>query len=487
LRVKINILKNNIFSRLKAGNIDKLEYELYNKKIQALQIKYKIYMADRIIYVYNNYMNDKQKWYRLDTSAKIYPALESLRNPSIFRMSATLKETVDPILLKQALENISDRFPYYNVHIKKGLFWSYLERNESEHIIWKDSQSPCRRITPIFNNGYLYKVKYFNKKIALDIFHVLTDGYGAMEFLKCLIAEYLLLKKDITEIDHTYILDKDASVPIEEEEDAFLKVLEEHKDELPEEKKRSLMGKKSYFTLKGKPLPNGTYQVVTGMVSANELKDISKQYNATITQLITSLYLEALIHLQAKNIKNKDKHLNVSVQLPVNMRRFYPKATMRNFALFVIPYINPREIKGFDEIIEEVKSYMKEHLTTEHLLTMVEDNCSIAANFFVRHVPLFLKNIIIRFMNNTAGSTQFTVTLSNLGLVKLPENITEHIDYLDFVLGPTIHNKCTCSMLSFNDKTAISFGKTIKSAFVAEYIFKRLVEMGAKVEVKSNY
>ncbi|MBN2878649.1 MAG: hypothetical protein JXN65_03370 [Clostridia bacterium] len=432
-------------------------------------------------------MNDKQKWYKLDTSAKIYPALESLRNPSIFRVSVTLREQVNPDLLLHALKNIRGRFPYYNVHMKHGLFWSYLEHNNNEPIIWKDSQSPCRRITPIFNNGFLYKIKYFNKKIALDMFHVLTDGYGAMEFLKCILAEYLLQKNEISDIDSQYIIDKNEIPAEEESEDAFLKVLEEHKDELPAEKKRSLMGKKTYFKMKGKMLPHSSFQVVTGLVSAKSLKEISARYEATVTQLIVSLYLEALIHVQAKQVKNKEKHLNISVQLPVNMRRFYPKKCMRNFSLFVIPYIDPRETKNFQSIVDEVKDFMKAHLTTDHLLTMVEDNCSIAANFFVRHVPLFLKNIIIRFMNNTAGSTQFSVTLSNLGVVKLPENMEEHIDYFNMVLGPSIHNKCTCSMVSFNDKAAITFEKTIKSSFIAEYVFKKLVEMGAAVEIKSNY
>ncbi|MEX1377130.1 MAG: hypothetical protein AB1Z23_06570 [Eubacteriales bacterium] len=432
-------------------------------------------------------MNNKSKWYRLDTSAKIYPAMESARNPSIFRMSVTLKKAVNPNILLQAAENIKVRFPYYAVKMKKGLFWSYLEQNTSEHIIWKDTQSPCSRIHPMFNNGFLFKIKYFNKRISVDFFHVLTDGYGASQYLKSLVAEYLKLTGDIDEIDGNKVMEKSQQPDEEEHQDAFLNVLEKQKDMLPEEKKRSLFGKNVFFKEKGKSLPVGKYSVVTAIADIKQLKEISKGHDATITQLIASLYAEALIHLQKVQVKDIKKHKNVSVQIPVNMRRFYPTKCMRNFALFIIPPINPREIKSLDDIIQQTKLFMSDHLTTDHLLTMIEDNCSIATNFFVRHVPLFIKNSIVRFISNTSGTTQFSGTLSNIGVLDLPENMKEHIDYADFVLGPTTHNKSSGAMISFGNKAAITFGRSIKSAFIAEHVFTRLVELGVEVTIKSNY
>ena len=432
-------------------------------------------------------MENKMKWYRLDTSAKIYPALESIRNPSIFRMSITLKKKVNPHILLEALENIKDRFPYYNVHMKKGLFWSYLEQNTHKSLVWKDTQSPCSRIHPAFNHGYLYKVRYFNKKISIDMFHVLTDGYGAMEFLKCIIAEYLLLIGDIDEIDTEFIMDKNAEPESEEYEDAFIRVLENERHKLPQEKKRSLFGKNKCFKLKDNLIPVGKYRVITGIIPVEDLKKICKKYDATITQLMASLYLEALLHLQAEQEKNKKKHKNIAVQLPVNMRRFYPINCMRNFSLFIIPFIDPREVKKLEDIIREVKSFMGEHITEDHLLTMVEDNCSLASNLLIRHVPLFLKNIVIRFITNTSGSTQFSGTLSNLGVVKLTENIKPHVDFADFVLGPSTHDKCACSMASFDDKVAVTFGQSIRSTYVPEYVFSKLVKLGCHVELKSNF
>ena len=63
----------------------------------------------------------------------------------------------------------------------------------------------------------------------------------------------------------------------------------------------------------------------------------------------------------------------------------------------------------------------------------------------------------------------------------------ESINYADFILGPSTHDKCACSMISYNDKVMMTFGKTTKSNFLPEYIFTKLVELGVNVEVKSNY
>ncbi|MBW6458910.1 MAG: hypothetical protein K0B52_07100, partial [FCB group bacterium] len=64
-------------------------------------------------------------WFRLDTSAKIYPAIESPEEPTIFRLSMTLQEDIDTNRLQQALNIVKPRFPYFNVYLRVGIFWHY--------------------------------------------------------------------------------------------------------------------------------------------------------------------------------------------------------------------------------------------------------------------------------------------------------------------------------------------------------------------------
>lgn len=429
-------------------------------------------------------MAKNSKWYRLDTSAKIYPALESSRNPALFRLTVTLHDKVNKFTLLSALKDIKHRFPYFNVHLRKGLFWNYFEENEGRLIVWRDTPSPCQRIYPAFNNGYLYKIRYYNNTIALEIFHALTDGYGAMEFLKCLVARYLFLKGKIDE-KQPGILQLNEEPADSEYEDAFLRVLEEEKEK-PIEAKRSLFGKVENFQIQDKHLALGQYKVITSIIEVADIKKVSKSYNTTITNLLASLYLEALIHVQASQVKDVRKHKTVAVQIPVNMRKYYPSTCMRNFSLFVIPTLDPREVHCFEDIVTIVKQFMAEHLTHDHLLTMIRDNCSIATHQVIKHVPNFIKKHVIRYITNTKGATQFSGTISNLGIVQFPDQMQPHIESITFLTGPSPHNKYSSGVVSFNNQLYFSFGRSIKDAYIEKHVLRRLVQMGVRIKVKSN-
>jgi NRPS condensation-like uncharacterized protein len=430
-------------------------------------------------------MKNKKKWYRLDTSAKIYPAIESIKNPAVFRISLCLKYVIDKDILLQALKDIKHRFPYYNVHLRSGVFWNYFEQNDNELIVWPDSPSPCERIYPTFNNGYLYKVKYYNKNITIEFFHGLTDGSGALEFLKCLVNRYLLLAGKI-EGKTKGIFDIDEKPHPDESEDAFVKVLESLDDPTSINKKRTLFSTHNSFQVSGKPVKAGKLKVITGIVPVEDMKRLSKEYDVTVTQLLTALYMEALIHIQAMQVKNKNKHKNVSVQVPVNMRKYYPYRCMRNFSLFVIPSIDPRSVTKFDDIIAQVKRFMNAHVNKEHLITMIDDNISITKNQVVKHIPVGLKNMVIRYIDNTKGSTQFSGTISNFGIVKLPKNIQEHVENITLLAGPSPYNKYSCGVVGYNGNIYITLGRSIQEAYIERHLFTRLVQMGAKVKLKSN-
>ena len=54
---------------------------------------------------------NKLRWMRLDNAAKIYPAARRQNWSNVFRVSVTLKETVDKEVLKSALDVTIRRFP----------------------------------------------------------------------------------------------------------------------------------------------------------------------------------------------------------------------------------------------------------------------------------------------------------------------------------------------------------------------------------------
>ena len=139
-------------------------------------------------------LENKLRWLRLDNAAKIYPASRGNKWSNVFRPSATLKEKVDIDVLRSALDVTVRRFPSIAVRLRKGVFWYYLEQLSSAPEIREENSYPLARMSRNETRKCAFRVLVYDKRIAVEIFHSLTDGNGALVFLKSLVAEYLQQK-----------------------------------------------------------------------------------------------------------------------------------------------------------------------------------------------------------------------------------------------------------------------------------------------------
>jgi NRPS condensation-like uncharacterized protein len=430
--------------------------------------------------------HDSKYWLRLDTSAQIYPAIESPENTNIFRIWAKFNEDVDVETVREALDLVKPRFPYFNVHLRTGFFWHYFEENNNPSKIWPETPQPCERLYPIYNNGYYYLIRVHQKTLSMECSHVLTDGGGALEFLKTLITHYFILKGKIDSVPDGIFDIHEEPLP-EEYEDAFETIVKQEKELLDKRpRQRALFNTDPVFQHHDALLPLGVYKIIIGTVPLKDLKEIAKKYDCTITELLAALYVEALILIQHQDVKNKKKHRNIGMEIPVNMRTLWPIRSMRNFSLFVVPRFNPKEIDKFEDIIAFLKPYMKKHITKEYLITMAKDNYDLTQNPIVKYVPVFIKNLVIRYLSNTQGHAQFSGAISNLGAIRLPDVLNEHIEDMGVMLGPTYHCLTGCGVVGFKDHIHINFGRINKHPRVETHVFRRLVEMGAHVNIRSN-
>ena len=112
---------------------------------------------------------------------------------NVYRISVTLTELVDRELLQQALDMVLPKFDGFNLRLRQGVFWYYFEENDRIPQVKRENTYPCRFIDPHGNQRFLFRVTYYEKRINLEVFHALTDGLGAVNFLKCLIRQYLRL------------------------------------------------------------------------------------------------------------------------------------------------------------------------------------------------------------------------------------------------------------------------------------------------------
>ena len=136
------------------------------------------------------------KWRKLDNTAKLF-SMDGINNTSIFRLSGILKEEIEPLILKKAVDIVLKDYKGFKVKTGSGVFWNYLEYNYRKPKIKIEEGIPCKHINFRKNNKYLFRVSYYKNKINLDLYHVLTDGAGAIIFLKAIICRYLEIKHKI--------------------------------------------------------------------------------------------------------------------------------------------------------------------------------------------------------------------------------------------------------------------------------------------------
>ena len=144
----------------------------------------------------------RKQWYRLDNAALIFPAVMRKNWNNVFRVSATLKEKVDPDILSRAAEELLPRFPTIFVRLRTGFFWYYLETVGEAPKAEEDYAWPLTPMTRRKLKKCCIRILYWQNRIAVEFFHSVTDGTGGMTFLQNLTEDQMRLSIDfLTDLD----------------------------------------------------------------------------------------------------------------------------------------------------------------------------------------------------------------------------------------------------------------------------------------------
>ncbi|MEG2149161.1 MAG: alcohol acetyltransferase [Clostridiales bacterium] len=415
------------------------------------------------------------KWYKLDNAAKLFPSVSSKKNSSVYRLSAVLSEAVDGAVLQKATNMVLPRFPIFTVKLRRGLFWNYLEKNDAAFFVKKEEIYPCFTMMPRRNSGYLFKVMYFKNRISLEVFHALTDGSGAMEFLKSLLYYYEKLLGNQVE-DEGMIRLKDETISESEIEDSFSRYYLESNSKRAEFEKA--------YKIKGKQFEIYGNNVVSGVIKVDEILAIAKAQGVTITSYIIALLIYSIGKSQKNSGKIKDP---IVVAVPVNLRKPFPSETLRNFFGVVNIGVKTSEYKTFEELLSLVHKRLKTLTTKDNLQNFISGNVKLEQNTAARLVPLFIKHKFVSLGFNFYGEKRKTLTLTNMGNVTLPKKLGEKIESMGVTLYPTKRSPINCGMCSVNGKLVVTFARTLKESDIMECFFSFLAkEKDLDIEVYGN-
>ncbi len=415
---------------------------------------------------------------KLDNAAKLFPAIISEDLTSVFRITVSLKEPVRYSALKEAVAITSKRFPYFGVSLGSGIFWHFLELIDQPPRIQVEEEIPCTGFAVKRKNEPLYRVLLKGKRISVEFIHILTDGAGALEYLKALLYTYLTLTGRNISTRGEIIL---PGSPLSEEE--FVDGYNKFFQKLPPPSK-ILKAWHLPFRLNEKP----KLRVIRAEVNAGEILKVSREYKVSVTEYFVSVYFYSLQKIFLSDKEKSKKHKVLRIEVPVNMRKLFPCRTMRNFSLFVLPEIDMRlGTYTFEEILRSVHFQLQLGSDVKQISRFLSSNVSYEKLLIVRIMPLFIKKMVITSIYNGLASKRWTGLVTNLGMVNLPGEMKDLVEYVEIIPPPPNSKVKVCSaMVSFNDKLRICFCNITRSSELEQNILRHLSDAGIHVKIMNN-
>jgi len=415
-------------------------------------------------------------WYPVDNTAKIYSSTADSHNTTFYRLTVILKQSVDPKVLQAAVDAIMPRFPYCHVRRRPGIFWYFLEYTDAPVRIIPDTTDPCVKIKGVKKEPFPFRIRFGQRSITIEMAHYITDGTGAMSFLKALTAEYLV-QTGVEANDWTGVMHKGQEPDPEESEDAFLRY---NRNTLPKPIKASRAFHIPFLTIN-----KHHYRTVTGIVPLDKMLALAKEKKVSLNDLILSLYIDTFQKFFYTLPKFMQRGF-IRVAVPVNLRKMYPSITMRNFFTPMPVEIDPRlGYYQFDEILHTVHHTLKNEITEKTIAKQISRNVRGETSPFIKPVPLFVKNFILQVVQKQ-GENEITSGISNMGAFNVPDWMNVHIDSVRFFPPPNRFTKIHSTIISFNNKLAITLGKKVIESDIERIFFRSLIKLGIPVYITTD-
>lgn len=415
----------------------------------------------------------KERWEKLDNTANLFPAIATQTMTNVYRISVTLTEDIDAKLLQQALDMVLPRFDTFHVRMRKGVFWYYFETNaKPAPVVRKEQDYPCRYIEPHDNNNYLFRITYYKRRINLEVFHVLADGMGSVNFLREITYQYLRLShKELEDGRHNNFSD-DTSLNTE---DSYIKNF-----------KKSY--KKGYKTkraieVKGEKLLAGEISVLHGYMQIRQIKEVCKRYDVSINEYFTAVFLYSIY---VEYLHGQPSNKPVVASIPVNLRPYFDSLTTRNFFVMVSAVFEPdREEIPLEEVIDIVKRSLREQINKKHLEELFSYNVSNQKNIFLRSVPVFIKILAMRFVYRSSAKAN-TTTVTNIGNIRVDEKYEPYIQHFHAMLSRSTGQNIKGAICSYKDTLVFTFSSVLSDMSIQRRFFRTVTKDGIHVILESN-
>ena len=412
---------------------------------------------------------------RLDNASNIYPASLTKRYASIYRLSVTLADPVNVNILQQALVNTVKRIPTFGCTLRNGFFWWYLTTLEKMPVVSKYTGIGVRGFR--FHGGFLFKVMADGKRIVLDVFHAIADGHGGQTFLLTLTGEYIRLRYKTAISYDSMVLDPSEPPRTGETDDSF---------RLFSGKKGSLEQDDTAYHIKGKRICCQALRGERMEFSAADVKAAIADSGYTVTDFLAAAMLDAL-QQEHKHNRRRHKRNNLKINVPVDLRRLFEGETLRNYSSYVNLGVDVSNgYYTFDELLHIVAAQKALKTLPSELEKKIAANVALEDSLAISVIPRCIKRFAIDTICRLKGDQLSSYTISNLGAVRLPEQMRPYVQSMDFVLGRQRGTSGAASCVGYDGKIVLWMTRNIVENKFEHFFAEILREHGIAVDVVSE-
>ena len=420
-------------------------------------------------------------WQKLDNAATIFPLMSGKRNQNNFRMQVTLSSPVDKRALETAINNVLARFEQYNVTLKGGFIWYRFERATTPVTVGDATEWGMSPLPLFEKGGRTFRFNVQGCDIYADFFHAMGDGAGTGEFLKAVVFEYLKETGCPVEAEDRVIT---LSTPVdpEESEDAFHKYYKPLP--LNELEVKSMQGSKA-FHIEGTRYEDHGAECVQYTLPSHEVLNLCHSIGCTVTEYLGAAFAMAVYDGMIRGKRKKTRAIQLF--MPINLRRFFPSATLKNFSLFSRVKIDTSVPPTMESCIKAIHESLKRD--TDKALLQKKICTTVRAEVLgvMQIIPRALKRFFLGFANLFFGKGKKTATFSNVGVLKLPESMRPYVTNVHYSLWPNSNSPYTAVVVSVWDNLNITFNKAIKEDNIERALNARFAADKLKYAFNSRF
>lgn len=414
----------------------------------------------------------------LDNAAQIFPAVFSPRETTLSRIGIVLDEAVDRPRMEVAIESVIQRFPYYQVYLKKNFFSYFFEKTDDIPPLEDDSYW-TNGFVDFHNNQFLIRLKYSKYQITIESSHILTDGFGTLAFLYSLLAEYFR-QEGIDPGASPFLFNPGDEPQAEEWECGYAN---NFSSKGPRQKVPA-----TAFVPGGELIREGQYNAIRFSMDRSRVKALANQEKVSVYVFMTALYTSCLEDIYLEDIASGKarKGLPVRMQIPVNLRSDFPAKAMRNFSYVYSPVVDV-SASGCAHTLQEIVTLLKDQIRHERHNKSVE--YQIARNLraekllLALRIPRFIKDRIFKIAYTVMARKMYSGVLTNLGEMIPPPGIAPKIKDFEILPCNSPAPGRNSALYSYNGRLEMNIGSSAADLRLEEKMKDKLAEQEIPFEV----